>query len=70
MRIGYNPHKDELIPQSNYQHQVVIPVYVPNEEGYFVDSFKIFQLCMESLFATIHNKTFITLVNNCSCNSN
>ena len=64
MRIGNNPNKDELIPESNYLHQVVIPIYIPNEEGYFVDSFKIFQLCIESLLTTIHNKTFVTIVNN------
>ena len=67
MRVGSNPQKDQPHSSSEYIHQVVIPVYIPNEEGYFVDSFKIFQLCMESLFATIHKKTFITLVNNGSC---
>ncbi len=64
MRIGNNPHKDKVIPQSNYLHQVVIPVYIPNQESYFKDSFRIFQLCIESLLTTIHDKTFITIVNN------
>ena len=64
MRIGYNPHKDKRIEASKYVHQVIIPVYIPNQEGYFRDSFKIFKLCLKSLFATIHNNTFITIVNN------
>ena len=64
MRIGFNPHKDQPQEKSEYLHQVVIPVFIPNQEGYFKDSFKIFQLCLESLFATIHDRTFITIVNN------
>ncbi|KUJ63753.1 hypothetical protein AR687_00770 [Flavobacteriaceae bacterium CRH] len=64
MRVGYNPHKDEVISKSEYLHQIIIPVFIPNQEGYFKDSFAILKLCLESLFATIHDKTFITIVNN------
>lgn len=67
MRIGNNPHKDEAIQQSDYLHQVIIPVYIPHQEGYFKDSLKIFQLCLQSLFKTVHDKTYITVVNNGSC---
>jgi glycosyl transferase family 2 len=64
MRIGNNPHKDQLQEKSEYIHQVIIPVFIPNHDGYFKDSFKIFQLCLKSLFATVHSRTFITIVNN------
>jgi len=64
MRIGFNPHKDKPQGESGYTHQIIIPVYIPNQEGYFKDSFKILQLCLESLFCTIHDKTFVTIVNN------
>ncbi|MBF2708235.1 glycosyltransferase family A protein [Flavobacterium soyangense] len=64
MRVGFNPHKDKPQSASGYLHQVIIPVYIPNEEDYFKDSFKIFQLCLESVFSTVHSKTFITIVNN------
>ena len=67
MRLGFNPHKDEQQIKSDYFHQVVIPVYIPNTEGYFEDSFEIFKLCLHSLFQTIHKKTYITIVNNGSC---
>lgn len=67
MRIGNNPHKDEVLPPSDYLHQVVIPVYIPHQEGYFKDSLRIFQLCLQSLLKTVHNKTCITVVNNGSC---
>jgi hypothetical protein len=44
-----------------------MPVYIPNQEDYFKDSFAILQLSLESIFATVHDKTFITVVNNGSC---
>jgi hypothetical protein len=64
MRVGFNPHKDEPQQDSEFTHQIIIPVYIPNQEGYFKDSFAILKLCLESLFATIHKKTFITIANN------
>nr|WP_315199035.1 glycosyltransferase family A protein [uncultured Flavobacterium sp.] len=67
MRIGFNPQKDKEQQQSDFFHQVVIPVYIPNKEGYFRDSFTILKLCLNSLFKTCHNKTYFTVVNNGSC---
>lgn len=68
MRIGYNPHKDKEDSKSDsYSHQVIIPVYIPDHQGYFKDSFAILKLCLTSLFKTSHKKTFITIVNNGSC---
>lgn len=64
MRVGLNPHKDKPQEKTEFIHQVIIPVFIPNHEGYFKDSFKILKLCLESLFATIHSRTFITIVNN------
>lgn len=64
MRVGFNPHKDQLNPKSEYFHQIIIPVYIPNHEDYFKDSFEILKLCLESLFLTTHQKTYITVVNN------
>ncbi|MDR6762536.1 hypothetical protein J2Y38_002747 [Flavobacterium sp. 2755] len=68
MRVGYNPNKDKVQEDNVFFHQVVIPVYIPNQEGYFKDSFKILQYCLESLFKTCHNKTYFTIVNNGSNN--
>jgi hypothetical protein len=67
MRVGFNPHKDALNEKMVYNHQIIIPVYIPNQEEYFKDSFKVFRICIESLFKTVHDKTFITIVNNGSC---
>lgn len=68
MRIGKNPHKDQPLEESEYFHQIIIPVFIPHFDGYFKDSFAILKLCLQSLFNTIHDKTYITIVNNGSCN--
>lgn len=67
MRVGFNPNKDQPTEKSNYNHQVIVPVYIPNQENYFKDSFQILQYCLESLFKTSHSKTYFTVVNNGSC---
>lgn len=64
MRIGNNPVKaDNAVLIENY-HRVIIPVYIPNFEGYFAEAFDIFKLCLESLLLTVHSKTRITIYNN------
>ncbi|MEW4925265.1 glycosyltransferase family A protein [Algibacter sp. 2305UL17-15] len=64
MRVGFNPNKDKPIAKTEYIHQVIIPVFIPNHDGYFKDSLKVFKRCVTSLLHTIHDKTFITIVNN------
>ena len=68
MRVGFNPNKDKTLPKSDFTHQVIIPVYIPHQEDYFKDSFQILRFCLESLITTSHTKTYITVVNNGSCN--
>jgi hypothetical protein len=69
MRIGFNPNKDKAHSPNDFFHQVIVPVYIPNQEGYFRDSFKIFKYCIESLFKTSHQHTYFTIVNNGSCDT-
>lgn len=64
MRQGFNPNKDKPQQASEFWHQVVVPVYIPNSEDYFKDSFDILKLCLESLKKTTHKATYITVVNN------
>ncbi|HET8887227.1 MAG TPA: glycosyltransferase [Salinimicrobium sp.] len=66
MRIGQNPNKN-LENNFNYIHHVIIPVYIPSLEDYFKESLEILKLCVHSLFATMHSKTFITIIDNGSC---
>lgn len=67
MRIGFNPNKDQILQPSDYVHQVIIPVFIPHQEIYFKESFQILKFCLQSLWATCHSKTFITIINNGSC---
>ncbi|WP_318643162.1 glycosyltransferase family protein [Flavobacterium ardleyense] len=67
MRVGFNPNKDKEIVKSDYFHQIIMPVYIPNQEGYFQDSFKILTMSLESLFKTCHSKTYLSIVDNGSC---
>jgi len=67
MRIGFNPNKDQTITKSDYFHQVIIPVHIPDQVGYFKDSFTILKYCLNSLFKTSHSKTYFTVVNNGCC---
>ncbi|MFV5692436.1 glycosyltransferase family A protein [Flavobacterium sp. LT1R49] len=69
MRIGSNPNKSINQEESVFIHQIIVPVYIPNEEGYFVDALKILKISLNSLFNTIHERTYITIVNNGSCQS-
>tara|TARA_R110001583_G_scaffold162719_1_gene314991 strand:- start:46692 stop:47723 length:1032 start_codon:yes stop_codon:yes gene_type:complete len=64
MRIGNNPEKVNYEISSLAYHRVVVPVYIPNFEGYFKDAFEIFKLNIESLLLTVHDKTRITIYNN------
>jgi hypothetical protein len=67
MRIGSNPAKGTKIEYDDAYHRIVIPVYIPNLEGFFKESLKVLQLTLQSLYSTIHNKTKISIVSNGSC---
>ncbi|RZJ70859.1 glycosyltransferase [Flavobacterium sp.] len=64
MRQGHNPHKDKREVISGFFHQVIIPVYIPEQGEYFRDGPEILSYCLESLFKTVHEQTFITVINN------
>jgi len=64
MRVGFNPNRDQKQQSNDFFHHIVIPVYIPNYEGYFKDSFQILKYCLESLLKTIHSKTYVTIINN------
>lgn len=64
MRIGSNPEKFNNTLVNSAYHRVVVPVYIPNEEGYFKDAFEVLKLNIESLLLTSHSKTRISIYNN------
>lgn len=64
MRIGNNPLKDSNKPLEHTFHRIIIPVYIPNFEGYFEGSFKNLKCCIESIKKTTDETTKISLINN------
>ena len=64
MRIGSNPEKFNKEILSRAYHRVVVPVYIPNSQGYFKDALEVLRLNIESLLLTVHDKTRITIYNN------
>lgn len=64
MRIGTNPEKNSKNLMVENYHRIIVPVYIPHFEGYFKEAFEVFQLCIESLLLTIHEKSRITIYNN------
>lgn len=64
MRIGSNPQKQEGKITLTTHHRVVVVVYIPNEEGFYKDSFDVFKMCLNSLISTINSKAALTIVNN------
>ena len=66
MRIGSNPNNHKKIDFSVKSHRVIIPVYIPNAEGYFSDAFNVFKVCIASLLQTINEDTVVSLISNAS----
>lgn len=69
MRKGTNIAKDILINPSDVSHRVIIPLYIPNEEDYYKDGFKIFEYCLFSILKTSTTPLKISVVSNDSCNT-
>jgi len=67
MRVGQNPEKSDPTLDMKYMHRVIIPVYIPNLDGYFQDAKKILLLALDSLWNTLPASTAITIINNNSC---
>lgn len=64
MRIGTNPNNHKSINLNVASHRVIIPIYIPNAEGYFKDSFAVLKVCLHSLLATINKDTVVSLISN------
>lgn len=67
MRVGINPAKLNFNVEKKYHHRIIIPVFVPNFEGYFQNLFEVIKICIESAYLTQHGRSAITVVDNASC---
>lgn len=59
-----NPKKTEGLDIKIAKHRVIIPVYIPNLDGYYVGAFDSLKLCLQSLLQTIPNTSSVTIINN------
>ncbi|MGA7731717.1 MAG: glycosyltransferase family A protein [Chloroflexia bacterium] len=64
MRIGSYSAKEDPALRAYGHHRIVVPVYIPNLEGYFAQSLDVLKVCLESLHRTADAKARITAVSN------
>ncbi len=67
MRVGTNPEKNNPKVRLLFQHRIIIPVYIPNLEGYFEHLLEIVELSLKSLCLSAGDKAYITVVLNGCC---
>lgn len=67
MRKGQNVAKDKPVTYSKSYHRIIIPLYIPNETGYYKDAYEIFLLCLQSLRKTSINILQISVCSNGCC---
>lgn len=67
MRKGINISKDVFIDSSESSHRVIIPLYIPNQEDYYKDAYKVFEICLFSIIKTSATKLKISVISNNSC---
>ncbi|WP_438963023.1 hypothetical protein [Nonlabens sp.] len=67
MRNSRSDTHDKKYESDKNQHRVIIPLYIPHEEDYYKDAFKIFNACVSSLKKTTSNSTPVSVIaNGCS----
>lgn len=64
MRVGSNPQKFDKKIDLETHHRVIVVVYIPNEDGFYKNSYDVFKLCLDSLVSSINTNCAITIVNN------
>lgn len=69
MRKGKNISKDILLPVSDSNHRIIIPLYIPAENGYYKDAFTIFSYCLSSLHKTSFSNIKVSVISNGCCHS-
>ncbi|WP_431158311.1 glycosyltransferase [Winogradskyella poriferorum] len=63
-----NPQKASKQIELEFQHRLIIVVFIPSLEGYYKDVLEVFKLGLDSAITTTNSYCAITVVNNASCN--
>lgn len=69
MRKGQNISKDKLLKLIPCDHRVIIPLYIPHENDYYKDSFKIFEICLKSIIKTARSPLKISVISDSCCHA-
>ena len=67
MREGQNTSKERLLPPNTGLHRAIIPLYIPHENGYYAQSYSIFETCLRSLHKTSVTAIKVSVISNGSC---
>ncbi len=67
MRQGSNPVKGEALLDHTTIHRIIIVIFVPKLEGFWINAKKVFQQCLDSLNDSISGNSKITVIDNNSC---
>ena len=67
MRKGKNKIKNKTLDITPCNHRVIIPLYIPNNEGYYKDAFDIFKMCLLSVKKTSATPIKISVIGNGCC---
>ncbi len=67
MRIGNNPAKADPTLHRKAYHRIIVPVYIPNLEGYFADALSVMKVSLDTLLHTCHSSSEISVVDNGCC---
>lgn len=69
MREGQNTSKERLLTQKTGLHRAIIPLYIPHENGYYAQSYSIFEACLTSLHTTSVTAIKVSVISNGSCHA-
>jgi hypothetical protein len=69
MREGVNPVKENPSLRAYGIHRAVLPVYIPDQEGYYRYSLDVLRCCLSSLWHTSRGQVAVTVVANGCCSS-
>lgn len=67
MRKGENISKDKQVKLVKCSHRVIIPLFIPHEEGYYAEAFKIFKMCLVSVRKTSFSPIKVSVIYNGGC---
>lgn len=67
MREGQNTSKERLLTPKIGLHRIIIPLYIPHENGYYAQTYSIFETCLKSLHKTSVTTSKVSVISNGSC---